>query len=398
MKVEVKTYKVYNYYMSWTYVKNWCQAQGEHLVTIKDENEWNAVKGLLENVNGIRCWMGASRVNGNFNWIDKTSFEYSNWCEGQPDNTGGNEDYLGTYGTKYLDNYGWNDFPENASQIGGFVCEFEKKEEQTEPTTDKPTEPTQPTSTEPTQPVTDKPIEPTQPTSTEPTQPVTDKPTEPTQPVTDKPTEPTSTEPTTPTETQPVTDAPTEPTTDKPTDQTQPVEKKDISDWEVIGLTNKVYTGKAITQKVAVTNGTDYATFDISYKNNVNVGNATVIIKGKGNYTGTIVEIFKITKAKNPITIKVSTKTVKLSKVKKAKQTVKPITVSKAQGKVSYKLTSVPKALKKFVKINSKGVITISKWAKAKKGTYKIKVKISAVGNKNYNSKLLTKKVTIKIL
>ena len=77
---------------------------------------------------------------------------------------------------------------------------------------------------------------------------------------------------------------------------------------------------------------------------------------------------------------------------------LKPIIVSKAQGKVTYKLTSVPKALKKFVKINSKGAITISsKWAKAKKGTYKITVKMTAKGNTNYNSKSITKAVTIKV-
>lgn len=113
--------------------------------------------------------------------------------------------------------------------------------------------------------------------------------------------------------------------------------------------------------------------------------------------TVSITKIFKINKAKNPITVKTATKTVKLSKVKRAKQTVKPIKVSKAQGKVTYKLTSVPKALGKLVKINSKGAITISKWAKAKKGTYKFKVKITVKGNKNYKLKSLTKTVTIKI-
>ncbi len=126
--------------------------------------------------------MGASRVNGNFKWVDDTAFVYDNWGEGQPDNAGGTEHYLGTYGAEYLESYDWNDFPVNASQIGGFVCEFEMKEEPTEPTTDKPTEPTQltsetptePTSTEPTQPTSENP---TEPTSTEPTQPVTDNPT-----------------------------------------------------------------------------------------------------------------------------------------------------------------------------------------------------------------------------
>ena len=64
---------------------------------------------------------------------------------------------------------------------------------------------------------------------------------------------------------------------------------------------------------------------------------------------------------------------------------------------MTYKLTSVPKALKKLVKINSKGVLTISKWAKAKKGTYKFKVKITAKGNKNYKNRTIVKLVKVKI-
>ena len=40
--------------------------------------------------------------------------------------------------------------------------------------------------------------------------------------------------------------------------------------------------------------GTDYT---VSYKNNTNVGTATVTITGKGNYTGTVKKTFKITKA-----------------------------------------------------------------------------------------------------
>ena len=210
-------------------------------------------------------------------------------------------------------------------------------------------------------------------------------------------TEPTSSE-SQPTEPSSSESNPTEPSSS----ESQPVEtqpsKTDISKWNVSGIKNKTYTGSVIKQdNIIVSKDGEYADFSVKYKNNLNVGTATVTITGTGDYTGTIVKTFKITKAANPITVKVTTKTVKLAAVKKKAQTVKAITVSKAQGKVSYKLTSVPKALKKFVKINSKGVITISKWAKAKKGTYKIKVKISAAGNKNYNSKSLTKTVTIKI-
>ena len=65
--------------------------------------------------------------------------------------------------------------------------------------------------------------------------------------------------------------------------------------------------------------------------------------------------------------------------------------------KVTYTLESVPKKIKKFVKINSKGAVTINKWKAAKKGAYKFKVKITAKGNKSYNLKTVTKTVKIKI-
>lgn len=60
------------------------------------------------------------------------------------------------------------------------------------------------------------------------------------------------------------------------------------------------YTGKAITPSVKVVlngatlaQGTDYT---ISYANNVNAGQATITVTGKGNYTGTITGIFTINK------------------------------------------------------------------------------------------------------
>lgn len=99
----------------------------------------------------------------------------------------------------------------------------------------------------------------------------------------------------------------------------------------------------------------------------------------------------------NPVKVSVSTKTVKAKKLMSKKQTVKAIKVKKAQGKVTYKIKSVPKKLKKFTKISSKGVITIKKWKKAVKGTYTIKVTIKAAGNASYKPKTVTKNVKIKI-
>lgn len=209
--------------------------------------------------------------------------------------------------------------------------------------------------------------------------------------------------------TEPATEAaqPTEPTSEtEATEPTAPAEtqpaKTDIGKAKVSGIKDKTYTGKALTQSVTVKigsktlkNGTDYT---VSYKNNKNAGTASLTITGKGGFKGTVTKTFKIAKADNPITVKLATKTVKLSAVKKKAQTVNPITVTKAQGEVSYKLTSTPNALKKLVKLDSKGVITISKWAKAKAGTYKLKVSITAKGDKNYKkgSKTVTVKIKVK--
>ena len=84
------------------------------------------------------------------------------------------------------------------------------------------------------------------------------------------------------------------------------------------------------------------------------------------------------------------TVTVKYAKVKKKAQTIKrskAITVSKAQGTVTYKLAGVSKAkFKKYFKVNSKtGNITVKKGLQ--KGTYKVKVNVTAAGGTNYKAK-----------
>ena len=72
--------------------------------------------------------------------------------------------------------------------------------------------------------------------------------------------------------------------------------------------------------------------------------------------------------------------------------------MSNAQGTVTYKLISVKKAkYKKYFKISTKtGKITVKK--KLKKGTYKVKVQVTASGNANYEStkKVVTVKIKIK--
>lgn len=170
-----------------------------------------------------------------------------------------------------------------------------------------------------------------------------------------------------------------------------------VDDATVTGIKDKTYTGKALTQKPVVklsdntlADGTDYT---VSYRDNVKVGTATVIITGKGNYTGEITKTFRINKANNTISVKGKTAAVKYSKLKKKTQTIKSakvLEVTNAKGKLTYVKSS---GSKKITISKKTGNVTVKKGLK--KGTYKVKVKVKAAGTVNYKS--LTKTVTFKV-
>ncbi|MBQ6401319.1 MAG: leucine-rich repeat domain-containing protein [Firmicutes bacterium] len=106
----------------------------------------------------------------------------------------------------------------------------------------------------------------------------------------------------------------------------------------------------------------------------------------------------------NPMTVTGKTVKVKRKKLKKKAQTIsadRAFTVNNAQGMVTYQKVSVgsKKVNKKYgkkIKINSStGKITVKKGLK--KGTYKVKVNVSAAGNANYYPLTRTTVVKIKI-
>lgn len=132
--------------------------------------------------------------------------------------------------------------------------------------------------------------------------------------------------------------------------------------------------------------GTDY---QITYPiDTVNAGDKVIVIKGAGNYTGSINAEYKIDK----VTVEIKPSAVKLSKkkVNRKKQIIK-IKVSNSRGKISYKNTT-SKRLKKNISISKAGKITIKK--KAPKGTYSIRVTVAENGN--YAETVKTIKIKVK--
>ena len=94
------------------------------------------------------------------------------------------------------------------------------------------------------------------------------------------------------------------------------------------------------------------------------------------------------------MTVKGKTAAVKYSAVKKKAQTVaakNAFTVSKAQGKVTYKKTGG----NKNITVSSAGKLTVKKGLK--KGSYPVKVKVTAAGSDNYKSASKTVTATVKV-
>ena len=67
--------------------------------------------------------------------------------------------------------------------------------------------------------------------------------------------------------------------------------KKDLSASDVNDIPKQVYTGSEIAPPVTSSTG---ATFDVSYRDNVNIGYGTAIATGTGNYRGTVEKAFAI--------------------------------------------------------------------------------------------------------
>lgn len=110
----------------------------------------------------------------------------------------------------------------------------------------------------------------------------------------------------------------------------------------VVGVRNKDYTGRNVGQSgISVKAGYDSASYRLNYRNNKNVGTATVYINGSGITIGSVAKTFKIVPSKI---------TKATSKVKGSKAT---LSWSKSKGAKKY-------VLQKNVKGKWKNVKTLS--------------------------------------
>ncbi len=98
---------------------------------------------------------------------------------------------------------------------------------------------------------------------------------------------------------------------------TKRINETDIADLDFGEIESRYYTGKARTPAVTVKDGKDKlkkgVDYTVTYKNNVEIGKASAIVKGKGDYVGEKTVYFDIVPAKNALKVKKSGKKLKFS-------------------------------------------------------------------------------------
>lgn len=179
------------------------------------------------------------------------------------------------------------------------------------------------------------------------------------------------------------------------------VTPKSIAKATISGLKSSyVYTGKELTPAVTVKLGSKTlkagVDYKVTYSKNKNVGTATVKVTGIDNYKSSVSKTFKITKHANTLKVVAKTAELKYSALKSKKQVLEIADVAKitkAKGTVSYEKVS---GSSKITVDEKTGAVTVKKGTK--KGTYEVKLKVSAKGNSNYKSgsKTVTFKIVVK--
>lgn len=137
-------YMLFDEPLTWHEAKSACEAKGGHLATIGSKEEQEYIEKLVEAGTKKQYWIGASRVDGGFEWVTGESFDYTNWDSGEPNchsrSDGEKEDYAQMYNEpnpamggskrfKWNDIYYDNIYPGEESffstENASYICEWE---------------------------------------------------------------------------------------------------------------------------------------------------------------------------------------------------------------------------------------------------------------------------------
>lgn len=142
--------------------------------------------------------------------------------------------------------------------------------------------------------------------------------------------------------------------------------------------------------------------YTVSYGYNEDLGTGTVTINGTGKYSGSVTKNFQIVESVNPMTAGRRKATVKVrrSKIRKTwsglELSSNNIRVSRAKGDVRYTNVSKQRKARKFTVDYYSGKVTIPR--NTKKGTYKMRIKVTDGGKYGFKSKTKYVSYTIRVI
>ena len=112
-------YSAFDSKVLWNNAVELCSEMGGHLATVANANEQEFVRTLVNGF-GDTSWLGGSdyEEEGTWIWITGEEWNYTNWDPGEPNNQGGNQDYLCIY-----TNGRWDD-GSNGS-VMPYICEWD---------------------------------------------------------------------------------------------------------------------------------------------------------------------------------------------------------------------------------------------------------------------------------
>ena len=97
-----------------------CESMGGHLVIINDPEENEFLTSIGAGNEYYHLGASDHEKEGDWRWVDGTPLTYENWHPNEPNNYGGDEDYLNAYFELWPQ---WNDA---GSEGRGFVCEWDE--------------------------------------------------------------------------------------------------------------------------------------------------------------------------------------------------------------------------------------------------------------------------------
>lgn len=109
----------------WEAAEQWAEARGGYLATATSPEENSFLVSILDQVHSS-AYLGGYEPdnNGIWIWVSGETWDWTNWIAGQPDNYGGNENYLSLTESA---SWGWGGWNDGASVSTAALIEFESE-------------------------------------------------------------------------------------------------------------------------------------------------------------------------------------------------------------------------------------------------------------------------------